>query len=332
MRVNHLHQLDLLRFLASVYVVIFHMNEPVVFNPSWWTTFCKFGYLGVPVFFVISGYCMALIENKSTPFRFLLARLARIYPPYLASLLVVFICVLGIKLVTGVNDAITLPQSIGSALMTGLMLVSPATSVQGINWVYWSLIVEVFFYIWFSICLTGQKLRLILLILPLFWINAVDWSLLVSGYSIKPLCWVIHYPVFLLGYALFRVLHYRSWWLFIVTAALSIYLNEVFKVGAIFLALVFIAFFRLPLNGSRFESVVSWGGSISYSLYLVHVPIACYVMIRFREEAIALGVFSHFLADLCIVVVTVCMARAFYLLIEKPSHQWSRLLSGKMKI
>ena len=48
-------------------------------------------YLGVPIFFVISGYCIAASADSSrrkgdSPWTFLKRRFWRIYPPYWASL------------------------------------------------------------------------------------------------------------------------------------------------------------------------------------------------------------------------------------------------------
>ena len=64
-------------------------------TPTWLFDFSAGGRLGVPMFFVISGYCIANAAMRSvnapSPLRhFLWARVHRIYPPYLcASLLAV---------------------------------------------------------------------------------------------------------------------------------------------------------------------------------------------------------------------------------------------------
>ncbi len=88
--------LEPLRGLAAVWVLLFHYE----FSHSFQTAapglhaFCKLGELAVPMFFVISGYCIAAaarnsIKKDEPAIRFLTRRLRRIFPPYWASIAVV---------------------------------------------------------------------------------------------------------------------------------------------------------------------------------------------------------------------------------------------------
>ncbi len=81
-----------LRGIAAIYVMVFHYVLGLPFSdPA--TTFVAHGYLGVDLFFVLSGFVMAL--NYGPPFetgwsarayvRFLGRRIARIYPLYFAA-------------------------------------------------------------------------------------------------------------------------------------------------------------------------------------------------------------------------------------------------------
>jgi len=45
------------------------------------------------------------------------------------------------------NSVTVFPKSAGSIVATLTLLTSPATKVPAINWVYWSLVVELFFYL-----------------------------------------------------------------------------------------------------------------------------------------------------------------------------------------
>lgn len=88
--------LDPLRGLAALWVFTFHygFSAPVRDAAPWFVRLCKDGDLGVPMFFVISGYCMiasvrASVRQSESVGAFLLRRSLRIYPPFWCSLLVV---------------------------------------------------------------------------------------------------------------------------------------------------------------------------------------------------------------------------------------------------
>lgn len=75
-----------LRGLAIIAVVLFHM----------WSHRFKYGYLGVDVFFVISGFLMATLLDRQRPTKlailnFYFRRLKRILPLYLTTILVILV-------------------------------------------------------------------------------------------------------------------------------------------------------------------------------------------------------------------------------------------------
>ena len=77
------------RFFAALYVMLFHSvpTIPSQGNPHGvLTRIIGLGYVGVPFFFLLSGFILAIVYLKnSTPIdkrKFYLARFARIYPLY----------------------------------------------------------------------------------------------------------------------------------------------------------------------------------------------------------------------------------------------------------
>ena len=87
--------LEAWRGFASIWVVMFHTTHALTVrypglaaDPLY--AFSRLGGLGVQLFFVISGYCIAAaacntLERPGGPLRFLKARAKRIYPPFWAA-------------------------------------------------------------------------------------------------------------------------------------------------------------------------------------------------------------------------------------------------------
>lgn len=93
--------LDAWRGMASLWVVMYHMTLVLFVSypniaPSPLYTFSLAGSLGVQIFFVISGYCIANAASKSALrgqgfYLFMAARVRRIYPPVWAALVAVML-------------------------------------------------------------------------------------------------------------------------------------------------------------------------------------------------------------------------------------------------
>src|SRR5271169_5946163 len=83
--------LEIARGLAALWVFLYHMRFSL--DPGLFRQFADCGMLGVPLFFVISGYCMmassrSTIAKGHTAGSFLRRRLRRIFPPFWASIAV----------------------------------------------------------------------------------------------------------------------------------------------------------------------------------------------------------------------------------------------------
>ena len=81
-----LHPIQALRLFSALWVVLYHAAHSPTVAPGngLWHNFTGLGYLGVDIFFVISGYIMALNSQQRSPslrqsLSFLGLRLARIY-------------------------------------------------------------------------------------------------------------------------------------------------------------------------------------------------------------------------------------------------------------
>ena len=89
----HLHYL---RGLAAVFVVLYHCSEYLRAyrgDDRFLSIFGGFfGAFGVAVFFAISGYLIAEVLRRDDPARFVMSRIARIYPLMLILVGIFFAC------------------------------------------------------------------------------------------------------------------------------------------------------------------------------------------------------------------------------------------------
>lgn len=83
--------LECARGLSALWVFMFHICQ--IFEDTWPLIYAiaRYGYQGVPVFFVISGYCIYAAAEKTLvsgqhPNTFLVRRLIRVLPPFWVSI------------------------------------------------------------------------------------------------------------------------------------------------------------------------------------------------------------------------------------------------------
>lgn len=160
----YLSNLDLLRFLAALYVVGTHYG---FIGPNWGMTgysaptgwiseVLRLGYVGVPIFFALSGFLIAHVSQKTDAIRFGVNRVFRLMPGFWCSMTVSFIVLMllgsahDVSVKTWFANLILLPQALGEPFVDG---------------VYWTLVYEFVFYAWATIfILFGVFHRYILLI------------------------------------------------------------------------------------------------------------------------------------------------------------------------
>lgn len=151
-------EIDGLRFLAIAPVVVFHLRNYLAAHPvaayatppaaDWIARVTQHGHYGVQLFFVISGFVLALPFAKSymggkpvSLRRYFLKRLTRLEPPYVLVMLGAFLLLV---LFRG-DEA----SGLWRRLVTGLFYLHGAVyaELNPVNLVAWSLEVEVQFYL-----------------------------------------------------------------------------------------------------------------------------------------------------------------------------------------
>jgi peptidoglycan/LPS O-acetylase OafA/YrhL len=84
--------LDHLRAIAIIFVFLYHYRIPIFGPPEWVKDYAKFGWTGVDLFFVLSGFLISsqlfsqINSNEKISFRtFFVKRFFRIIPAYWVS-------------------------------------------------------------------------------------------------------------------------------------------------------------------------------------------------------------------------------------------------------
>ena len=326
--------IDVLRALSALAVVLFHLNRiPVMIPPDslsrWWHAIWSHGHWGVGVFFALSGYCLFPGWSRATgALDFIFRRGRRIFPPYWCSLLLIAGLILCVKLVTGVNDVAKLPASAHAVAATLLLLSAPVTATPTINWVYWTLSYVVAFYLLAGLVLFWPRATRIQALAGLHGLLcAVDFVF--HPAPVGPLFFIKHWPVFGLGLALAVFAQHRrtgrvmlltsllhAIWL-VSTGADDTHYLAVGVVAAVFLAL------SQPWSFPSWLRPLAWIGEISYSLYLVHVPIGIYGLMRFFPGKFTMP-FTYVGAQLLLLGGIVAFACLFHLVGERPFLPRSR--------
>jgi peptidoglycan/LPS O-acetylase OafA/YrhL len=315
--------IDSLRGFSAVWVVLFHLNSVDRFTPTAYQSAVAVGWLGVIVFFVVSGFSIqTAIRRSNSVTSYVWRRFFRIYPPYIASVVLVVAVVAGQRLIFGKNDLIALPHGIGGWLAHVFVATRPVTRYPAVNWVYWSLGYEVAFY-----GLLGIGV----------WFRSLTWPVLIG----------VSLAACLLGAAApHAVFFLKCWSFFAIGAALAEWRARQGVLPVLLLMLCVADFARnqSPLTAAAAllavftcwlctipafawlnrERVFRWAGQWSYSLYLIHVPIGCWIALRVaaaicggsvRQQGLA----QHMLVDAGCLAISCAAAVAFWALVERPS-------------
>jgi len=145
MRSSYVYGADMLRFAAAILVALFHLtwlNESTSMT-AW------YGWIGVEIFFVLSGFVIARSASNTTPARFVKSRILRLYPAAWVCTIISFLVV--VFYVRGISG---LSFGLFARLAASLMLSPTGPFIAS---AYWTLPIEIVFYAAvFCILLAGQ--------------------------------------------------------------------------------------------------------------------------------------------------------------------------------
>lgn len=323
----HLGVLDLLRGLAALGVCLFHFSRGVeltnLHSPLLQLAFAK-GYLGVAVFFVISGFVLPY-SLGGTGYRlsrlgpYLARRVVRLGPPAYGTI----ILLLGQWYASYHwlhHGGSPLQRVSGAQLLANVLFVVPFTHYHWLNAVFWTLALEFQFYLvlgllykqLFGAARPGQFLGLSV------GLSALQWLPFLPAQSFFQ-----HSALFAMGGA--SLLYYqqkttgRHYALSLLIFFLLYGRQQGWEAAAVGLATA------LAIVGVRVQhSVFSFAGKISYSLYLTHFLLgtsAEFLLVRFFPLPSALAATVEIGG--C-VVLAVAGAWLYFVVVERPFLRLAR--------
>ena len=357
-------EIDGFRFLAILPVVINHVSQrverhaTVAFDPPlgqdpffFWMSR---GYVGIYVFFVISGFILSLpfashnlLGTKKVRLGdYFVRRLTRLEPPYIIAMTIFFI----VLLLQHVPWSDLFPRYLHSLTYTHNIAYLRWSKI---NPVAWTLEVEVQFYImapflamaffrirdrWIRRCTLMAVIILLVCIQQFFGWWDYPWSFFILGH--------LHY--FMVGFVLADIYLLdwkagRSPQLFLdVVSVLCIVGLFVFTdhdlasrlAYPVILFFLFYGAFRSVhvIQAFRNRWIVAIGG-MCYTIYLIHLPMAE----GFGKLAGKFPVTNHYIVNLLVqlpvfLVLLFAVSVVFFLAIEKPcmNKDWPKQLKEKM--
>ncbi len=339
---SHFVVLDQVRGMAALavftvhYVQIYYQTDQL---GEFGTMSKLLGVWGVSIFFILSGFLIHLgtlrefSNSKRVAWdKYAIRRFFRIYPPYLVCLIVCFI--IGHYVQTNMISKGNLPN-----LLTHVLMISTFYTeyFETINAIFWTVIVEVHFYIFYPLIWWILQKKSIWFVFLLSFMIGLVYFLVVSKFTEPGLKRIMYQHT--------SINLFWKWMLGVVLAEIYNKMNSVIiveKVHAIiFLFILLVLAFvpelfiaeKVALQYERFvmpfvnfvflgilifspiknfeNNILKWVGKISYSLYLWH-PIALLITIQIFKKGGWLTFTSAFL-------ISLILAWTSYVATEKQS-------------
>lgn len=317
---GRIHQIDALRGMASLAVCWFHLTNGYD-KTSLIRASGSYGWLGVEMFFVISGFVIPYAMHKGgyeigkNWATFIGKRILRIDPPYLIAALLALLLWYASSMVPGFKGQAADPSLAELVLHLGYL--NGIVNYPWLNPVFWTLAIEFQYYLLISLVFhlvssghLNRRLPVLLafLILPFFFHD--------NTYVFRFL------GLFMLGISAFQfrvgVIGRIEMISILILAALSIG----FSLGwAECIAGLFATVLMLVDWNARRMRPLLFLGTISYSLYLLHVPIGGRV-INLGRRYVESGADEWLLSCLALAICLFC-STVFWRWIERPAQEWA---------
>ena len=339
---NHLPSLDLLRYLCAVAILIWHYQHFFLLSPDnripnfkiqdqpFWNLLnipYKTGFNTVPLFWILSGIVLSksYLRVNTKLKKFFIHRLARLYPLHLATLF--FVLAIQYFSILSVGHPQIYRNNSLKNFLENLFFINDGSSF---NAPIWSVSVEIFSYIVFSLLIFRQAYRKVFcffLILSFFALSQTQLSQLsFLQLNLVGKCGMYFFC------GVFMILLSESLPIPILTllAISSTFFGIYFRSNSYLVLFIGMSLSCLVLESCinfrpRLQNIFRTLGNLTYATYLIHIPLQIFLLICIQKaglDQLALVTNEYFfmLWFLILHIVSFVIYRKF----EIPSRIWVR--------
>jgi peptidoglycan/LPS O-acetylase OafA/YrhL len=327
-------ELDALRGIAALLVVLFHFTLGRKESQYGF----RFGSTGVDLFFIISGFVILLtIEKTKSAKEFIINRFSRLYPTYWTCVtLTTSAIVIGLCYQSNFS-----PKIIGEyfANMTMFQIYFKYGNIDGS---YWTMIIEMLFYIYMLIIFLTNKIKHVeiislCLLIPIAFYDTNYFRAHFGSLSKALSYWlplINHFPLFCAGIVFYKMKFDKKTALrhlfLIICFCCQLRLFDNGGKSSMFmslyeympvLAFYFIVFYLYISDKLNFivSNVTIFLGNISFSLYLIHQEISTKFILPYLTKHS-----NFFLACLVTLLLMIFLSFLINRFIEKPVMKYIR--------
>jgi peptidoglycan/LPS O-acetylase OafA/YrhL len=319
-----LNEVHFIRAIASLSVCVFHLyggNKNLFPADNTLKPLFAFGYLGVVLFFMLSGFiiCYALspLYRHADFKQFMFKRLVRIEPPYLLSIfLVLALNSLSYQITRSSNTINWLD------VMAHLAYLNNFGAGEYVNVVYWTLGIEFQFYIIIGLIFPFMQNENTLGLFLLLFIALSCLPVFKTMSTILPYLSIFGLGILTYYYKMRKTVSFKFFILFAVALLIQLFFYQGIPVfAACTFGMLILLYWDYNNRLIRFFS------GISFSLYLTHVTIGGKIInlgLRYVETLT-----DRYLLFITALGISIAFAWIFYRIIENPSILWSKKIKYK---
>ncbi|MBX7467254.1 acyltransferase [Streptomyces sp. MAG02] len=335
---NRLAALDGLRLFAALIVVFYHYvalakpwghSTATIFPTA--HRFAQYGWLGVEFFFLISGFVICMSVWGRTIGEFAVSRVSRLFPAYWVGLLLTVAVVKLWPEFTSIHG--------WNTVITNLTMLQGGNNTPDVDPVYWTLFVEIKFYLIMTVVMLFGVTYRNCLILCGAWTAAAALAPVLNTPVITAFAMPQYAPFFIAGVAFYLMRRHKPNAVLWAIVGLQLLLAQRYidyrlatNLGKAAIdavptwpaRLIIIASFALIATialGALDKIQWKWlthAGALTYPLYLIHMNIGMTLIHHYR------GRLPAPLLVVCVTALMLVVAWLIHRLVERPLGLWLR--------